>query len=164
MLRIIAFVLSLALANVVTGDDVESDQPQCVINYGKNLADFPCNGYLSTDPKCNNSFLNIVNTSYYHCSEARIFWNYPMQNLTVTIESANYTKSKQLYSVSLTGGMLPTYRIYPNGKEFLITNTTAEKIVEISDENYQVVLKFQGPKRLTFYGAEIEYQVAPVYF
>ncbi|CAF1123352.1 unnamed protein product [Rotaria sordida] len=164
MLRIIVLVLSVALANVVMGDDFESDKPQCVLNYGATLPDFPCDGYLSTDSRCNNSFLNIANTPFCVCSNVSLFWNYPMQNLTITIEAANYAKLKQPYTVSLNDAFnFPVYRVYPNGKEVLISRRTATPVAQRSDENYQVVLKFQGPKRLTFYGASIEYQVAPAY-
>jgi len=87
-----------------------------------------------------------------------------MYNLTVNIEAADYTNLKQPFTVSLSTTLgLPAYRIYPNGQEVFISNTTADQVIQTSDENYQVVLKFQGPNRFSLYGAFIEYQIASNY-
>ncbi|CAF4186866.1 unnamed protein product [Rotaria sp. Silwood2] len=164
MLQIIILVLSLALANFVVGDDFESDEPKCEANYGTNGPEFPCSGSLSTDYRCNSTFLNIFDTPFYNCSNVNIFWDAPRNNLTLTIEAANYTNLKQPFAVSLSNrlGLVPVYRIYSNEQEVLISKTEEKQSVHTSDENYQVVLKFKGPQRFQLYGTFIEYQVAPI--
>ncbi|CAF4428750.1 unnamed protein product, partial [Rotaria sp. Silwood2] len=145
MLRFIVLVLLPVVANVVVGDDLESDEFNCEPRYWTSGPEFPCYGHLSTGFKCNNSFLSISDTPFYDCSNVSLFWNYPMYNWIVNIEAANYTNLKQPFAVTLSNTFgLPAYRIYPNGQEVLISSTTAEQVVQTSDENYQVVLKIQG--------------------
>jgi hypothetical protein len=164
MLRIVILVLSLALANVVAGDDFQSDEPKCEAHYDMSGPAFPCSGSLFTDSRCNNTFVNILDTPFYDCSNVRIFWSAPRNNLTLTIEAANYANLKQSFAVSLSSRSIPVpvYRIYSNGQEVLISKTEETQIVHTSDENYQVVLKFKGPQRFQLYGLFIEYQVAPI--
>ncbi|CAF1463796.1 unnamed protein product [Adineta steineri] len=164
MLRIIILVLSLAIANVVAGDNFESDELKCESNYGTNGPEFPCSGSLSTNYRCNNTFVNIVDTPFYNCSNINIFWDAPRNNLTLTIEAANYTDFKRPFAVSLSSrlGLVPVYRVYSNGEEVLIPKTEEKQSVCTSDENYQVILKFKGPPRFQLYGTFIEYEVAPV--
>ncbi|CAF1580642.1 unnamed protein product [Rotaria magnacalcarata] len=58
----------------------------------------------------------------------------------------------------MMGAISNVYRLI-DGKETEVT-TTASKLIQYADSNYQVVLKLQGPPNLFYYGVFIDYEVA----
>ncbi len=119
-----------------------------------------CSAVLTFSGNCQSMTLNLSNTEYAHCTSNGFFWSYPLNNLTLIIETL-FTEKHQAYTISLNneqlfGAITNIYRIIDN-KEIEIT--THDKIlVQQSDLNYQVILKFQGPTHLGRYGVNIDYE------
>ncbi|CAF1580012.1 unnamed protein product [Didymodactylos carnosus] len=80
----------------------------------------------------------------------------------MTIET-EYTKQRRPFTIyweNTYSAFIPhIYRVV-NEIETEITSED-DKIVQHSDSKYQVILKLQGPEKLTFYGAFLNYEVAP---
>ena len=118
-----------------------------------------CSAVISFSGNCQSMTVNLSQTEYSNCSANQFFWSYPLNNLTLIIETP-MTDKHQAYTIALNneqlaGAITNVYRIV-DGKETEIT--THEKILRLhSDENYQVIVKFQGPTRLSRYGANVDY-------
>lgn len=79
--------------------------------------------------------------------------------MTYVIETS-HTQAHQAYTISLANSPLMqdgarVYRII-NNQETDVTTSDA-RIVQLSDSNYQVILKFQGPLRSIRGGLIIDY-------
>ncbi|UJR20007.1 hypothetical protein I4U23_023141 [Adineta vaga] len=123
-----------------------------------------CSGTITTSRDCKTSKLNLGNTTITTCNPVGLFWSYPTDNLTLTIETL-FTKEHRAYKIvidnkQLSGAISHVYRII-NGKETEVT-TTDEKLFQTSDTNYQVILKLQGPPTIYYYGVFIDYQVIEI--
>jgi hypothetical protein len=59
------------------------------------------------------------------------------------------------------GAFSHVYRVF-NNEETEITTQDA-KLIQYSDSNYQVILKFQGPSHLSLYGVNINYDSVPMF-
>jgi hypothetical protein len=123
-----------------------------------------CNAVVSTSGDCQSSTINLTNTEYAQCSSNNFFWSYPMKNMTFIIETP-LTQSRQGYimyldNVQLSQGISRVFRLF-NNQETEVT-TRGDKLIQYSDTNYQIVLKFEGPDRLSRYGVVINYQTVPM--
>ncbi|CAF1402044.1 unnamed protein product [Adineta ricciae] len=88
-----------------------------------------------------------VDSNVTKCATVSVMWYYPRDNLTLTIETC-FTKKQRPYGIEIDNdellkGIPHVYRIL-GGQETEIT-TTAKSIIQKSDNNFQVVLKLQGP-------------------
>ena len=122
-------IISLVQGTPVTKDTIDSCDAQ-FYSYSS------CSGTISSTGGCKASTLNLGNTIY--------------------------SKKKQAYTIyvdheCLNGAVSHVYRLF-NGQETEVT-TTNSKLIQYSDANYQVILKLQGPPRLTYYGVFINYEV-----
>lgn len=109
----------------------------------------PCTATISAPTGCISTVLNYTDTIFAQCNGVNFFWSQGDNNMTFIIETA-YTQTHQAYNISLANspliqGDLHVYRVN-NGQEIEIT-TRDDKIFQISDSNYQIILKFQGPTR-----------------
>lgn len=123
-----------------------------------NLAD--CSAVISTSGGCSSVTANLTDTVYAKCQTTNFFWSYPLFNLTLIIETS-FTQEKQIYSIDLdnaelAGAITHVYRIYNQNQ---IDITTKDKIItQKSDDNGQIILKFQGPTVLSRYGVNLSYK------
>jgi hypothetical protein len=73
-----------------------------------------------------------------------------------------FTEKQKAYAIYIAneGMMGPVEHIYRliNDQEIEIT-TTDSKLIQYSDSNYQIILKFQSPSEFTYYGVFIDYEV-----
>lgn len=81
--------------------------------------------------------------------------------MTFTIETP-YTQERQPYAIEIDNKQiktysLPMYRIL-DGQEIEL-NSTHDVIVEKSDSNYQVQIKFRAPSTLTYFTFPFPYNV-----
>lgn len=81
--------------------------------------------------------------------------------MTLVLDSP-FTGSQQKYQMSFDNQQIMSavshvYRII-DGEEIDVT-TTEPKLIQTSDDNYQIILKFEGPTSLTRYGLNIVYDV-----
>lgn len=124
-----------------------------------------CSQSISSPAGCKETKFNLSNTNTSKtCTSVNLFWNYPVDNLTTIIETP-FTQKKQAYKLyidneQLTPYISHVYRIL-NGKETEVT-TTDKILIQHSDANYQVILKFQGPPTLYYYGVFINYNITVV--
>ncbi|CAF3997688.1 unnamed protein product, partial [Rotaria sp. Silwood1] len=88
-------------------------------------------------------------------------WAYPMNNFTIIIE-APFTQQLQSYSIAIDNALIKesdirVYRIL-DGREIEV-KSTGDVIVQNSDSNYQVILKFQAPSTIGLYVLPFNYKV-----
>ncbi|CAF1159354.1 unnamed protein product [Rotaria magnacalcarata] len=108
---------------------------------------------------CQSATLDLTNSDLVKsCSSVDLFWNYPVGNLTLTIGPSQH-KPYTVYidNEKLTPYFSHVYRIF-NGQETDVT-TIDQKLIQYSDSNNQIILKFQGPSTLFYYGVFIEYDI-----
>ena len=120
-----------------------------------------CTATVSFPGGCSSSTANLTNTDYARCKTISFFWSYPQNNLTLIIETP-FTSTRQPYTVyfdneQLMSGVLHVYRLF-NNQETEVT-TRDKKLIQYSDSNYQIILKLQGPSRLSRYGVNVDYEV-----
>jgi hypothetical protein len=118
-----------------------------------------CQAVISFSGDCYSSQVNLSDTEYSQCTSNQFFWSYPLNNMTLIIETS-FTRSRQAYWISvdnqaLQGAVSHVYRIY-NGQETDVSVFTP-KLVQYSDPNYQIILKFEGPTSLGRYGVNVNY-------
>jgi len=124
-----------------------------------------CSGIIESNGTCQESKLNLGNTNISTCTSVELFWTYPIDNLTITIETP-FTQKQQAYTIyinneKLQGAIPHIFRVF-NGQETEVT-TTDKRLIQYSDVNYQVILKFQAPPKLTYFGVFINYEVTKMY-
>ena len=126
--------------------------------------------HMIEDGKCNISFpkgtgpqvFNLAKTKLSESKDAvEIFWSYPMNILTMIIETG-YTPEQQAYAIafdaeSMAQDVKRMYRIV-NGEEIEIKAEAGKYMLE-SDSNGQVVVKLHSWPRMTTYGTSIRYQI-----
>ncbi|UJR07733.1 hypothetical protein I4U23_012017 [Adineta vaga] len=119
-----------------------------------------CSATISFSGECYSSKIDLKDTEYAKCTTNAFFWSYPVNNMTLVIET-KFTQQRQPYSINLDntqlkGAILHVYRVF-NNQETEIT-TQDKVLVQRSDSNYQVILKFQAPTQLSRYGVQIDYK------
>jgi hypothetical protein len=111
---------------------------------------------------CNSSTLTLDNSKFAKlCSSVSLFWSYPTNNLTTIIETP-YTQPRQPFTIHLHSRQLKPqishiYRL-SQGQENE-RKTIGNTMIERSDSNYQIILKFQAATTLTFQGVFIAYEL-----
>ncbi|CAF2863196.1 unnamed protein product [Rotaria sp. Silwood2] len=122
-----------------------------------------CDIRVGTPSSCQKSTLNLAESKLASCKSGSIFWSYPMNTLIVTIETP-FSQKRQPFSIRLENEQMKlaisrVCQVSPQGSTELqpIGNIITAK----SDSNYQVVLKFEAPPKLTFFGVLIKYTVVP---
>lgn len=153
----IFFLAIFNSANVINAGALNNDS--CVpYTYQYN----PCYATVAFDFQCPTSTLDLGQyQNLTACSSVELFWSYPMNNFTIVFQTL-WTEQHQPYTIRLQARSLK-----PQIRHLYRINEGVEKEVKIrgkvirekSDKNYQVILKFQAPKRLQFYGVFIEYNV-----
>nr|BAJ97444.1 predicted protein [Hordeum vulgare subsp. vulgare] len=113
-----------------------------------------CAGTISFSGYCYSSKIELHDTEFAKCTGVYFFWSYPLNNMTLVIETP-FTQKRQAFTVSLktealAGAVSHVYRIIDD-KETDVT-TREPVLAQDSDANYQVILKFQGPTHLSRYG------------
>jgi hypothetical protein len=94
----------------------------------------------------------------------KFFWSYPKRNLTLIIETP-FTQKQQTYAIRVNiGAIQPSishiYRLLEDQETEVIFHD--DTFTEKSDSNYQVVLKFEGPPTLQYYGVFINYNITQI--
>ncbi len=119
----------------------------------------PCTGTLIVSRSCESASFHFEPTPYKLCDAIYFMWSYPLNNLTLIIETS-FTQRHQSYSILLRN--LPDYDIRKyiivNGKETEI-KSMEEIIVLHSDSDYQIQLKLQADTTISYYGFPIFYNV-----
>ena len=160
MLQILALILSLILASTASQHD-------CQAKAGFANKNRPCIGSLyGISNECRSRYINIADTAFYKCSSVHIQWDNPMHNLTITIESADFTPSKIPFIVTFEGflGIVPhIYRVDSNGKETEIATASSvpagNNHIQKSDQNFRVILKLQFENRPSMFLVMINYKI-----
>ena len=121
-----------------------------------------CESRLSIPRPCVSATLNLGATNLKTCTDVRLSWDYPTNNLTMVIETP-FTQQRQPYAVNLDsywvfGGT--TYRVL-DGKEIQLKSED-KALPQKSDSNYQVIFKLQFPPSLTLYVLFFNYNVTKV--
>ena len=110
---------------------------------------------------CQSATINLGTTDLKACAAVGLMWSYPTNNLTITIETS-FTEQAHAYSIDIDNSQIKDYtiRIYRvrDGQEVEIKSTD-DRIVLNSDANYQIILKFQGPPSIFYYGFPLSYTV-----
>ncbi len=124
----------------------------------------PCDGSISVPRSCESATANLTATRFESCDKVHVTWAYPMNNLTIIIATPQ-TRQHQPYAIHFDNRNfklypLPIYRIL-DGKETEII-TTDDVIVQNSDSNYQIILKFQAETTISYYVSFIHYNVTQV--
>lgn len=99
------------------------------------------------------------------CTSVEIFWSYPTNNLTLVIKTSA-TPARQPFRIRLAQQQLNSvishvYRVVRNQETELKASNDGSSVVR-SDSDYRVVVKFQGPSKLMFYGVFIKYDVLKI--
>lgn len=115
-----------------------------------------CSGTIIVSRSCQSAFVHLGNTSFKSCDHVYFMWSYPLNNLTMIIQ----TKFSEEYQIHLDNE--PSYDIkkyqIENGKEIRL-NSTAEFVTIKSDSNFQIKIKFQADTTISYYGFPIVYNV-----
>ena len=124
----------------------------------------PCHGIISVPGSCTSATARLATTTLKSCDAVGINWGYPMNNLTIIIETP-FTQQRQPYAIHIDNWFfklypLPMYRIL-DGKETEI-KITDDPIVQKSDSNYQVIIKLQADTTIGYYLAIFNYNATKV--
>ena len=119
-----------------------------------------CKAVISFSGDCYSTIVNMSNTEYANCTSNTFFWSYPRNNMTLIIDT-QFTQKRQPYTIyldneQLMAAMSHIYRIF-NNQETEIT-TKDRTLIQYSDVNHQIILKFQSPTQLSRYGVNIDYK------
>ncbi|CAF1313266.1 unnamed protein product [Didymodactylos carnosus] len=146
-------------ATVYAAPAIDDDGIECKPSISS-MTEYPCFGTLQF--QCPSASFNIGKTQYVTCSDIQLFWSYNVGNLTMTIET-EFTEQRQPFIIlfandsTFRNQMPHFYRIIDGVETEIVTKD--EQIILTSDENYQVIMKFQAPANLMFYGASLNYKV-----
>jgi hypothetical protein len=101
----------------------------------------------------------ITNQKLINCTEASIFWNYPMNNLTSVFSSKEnkpfqfcLINSNQIYND------IPVYRVEEN-QETRVVKSDDNVCMQSDSLTNTVTLRFVGPKQMKYYGVFIQYSI-----
>ncbi|CAF1218918.1 unnamed protein product [Didymodactylos carnosus] len=111
-----------------------------------------CESRLFIPQPCDSATLELGATNFKTCTDVRLSWDYPTNNLTMIIETP-FTQQRQPYAVNLDSYWMfggKTYRVL-DGKETEL-KSDGKAAPQKSDSNYQVIFKLQFPPSLTLYG------------
>ena len=115
-----------------------------------------CSGTIIVSRTCQSAFVHLGNTSMKTCDQVYLMWSYPLNNLTMIIE----TKFHQNYQIRFANQ--PDYEIekylIESGREIPI-KFKEEFITLKSDSDYQIQLKLQAQTSISYYGFPIVYNV-----
>lgn len=106
---------------------------------------------------CHSATLDLTKSEFTKsCNNVTLFWSYPVDNLTITFGNGHNTPFTMAIPTEYLLAALPhIYRII-DGRETEVT-TTKPELIQTSDSNNHIILKFQGPPALYFYGVFINY-------
>ncbi|CAF0909595.1 unnamed protein product [Rotaria sp. Silwood1] len=124
----------------------------------------PCWSSVVVPRSCESATLNLGMTRFKSCNKVGLMWSYPLHNLTVTIETL-FTEKRQPYAINIDNSLIKDYSIgiyrIIDGHETEVKSKD-DVIVQNSDSNYQIILKFQGPSTIYYYGFPFNYDVTPL--
>ena len=154
MLSAVSFLVLLSIGLIQTAT---IGQESCEAEVYNSTA--PCTGLIRTPHSCNESTVHIAKTSFKSCNAVDLTWMYPINNLTVIIETP-YTQQHQSYALHINNRQIrwsdfSLYRIL-NGHETQI-KSIADIVIQQSDANDQVILKFQAETTISVYILPINY-------
>lgn len=118
---------------------------------------------MFTSRECNSSTFDLADIeASKSCNSVDIFWSSPINNLTVIIET-KFTQERQPYSIELQNKRLSpqishVYQVSENGIDTEL-QPEGDIITVQSNANYQVILTFQAPTELIFFGTPIKYNI-----
>lgn len=145
-------LLSIGLAQAIPIED-EPCKAQIYNSSGS------CSGMIRAPYTCKSTIADLATTGFESCDTVDFSWAYPLNNLTIFVVTP-FTQHRQPYAIHFDNRPfkeypMPIYRIL-DGKETEI-KTMDDFIVEKSDPNYQVVLKFQAQTSVSYYLSFIRY-------
>lgn len=125
-----------------------------------------CYFSLYVNMQCKSAVFRFTETSFTKsCDSPTIFWGYPMNNLTLIIDTS-YTAKRQAYALRLDAKQIfpSSFRVYQVQKTNCDTPLAENNgiMTAKSGPDFQVALKFQGPKQLSLFGVFIKYSVVRV--
>ena len=146
----IAFVQAIPVKN-------ELCQAQVFDNPGS------CQSTIRMPQSCNSSTLNLEGTQFASCTDVRLSWNYPVNNLTIIMKTP-FTLRNQPYAVHIDTYYMGGIRLYRirDGKETEVKSTD-NAIVQLSDSNHEVILKLQAASTLSLYVLFFNYKVTKIF-
>lgn len=147
------FIIILSLITIVHNAAI-AENPTCIAEVDKFSQ---CAADISAPFGCKSTVLNFTNTGFAQCQGVNFFYASGANNMTLIIETS-FTQQRQPYYLSLANSpimeiILHVYRIIDN-QEIDITTRNAT-LVQKSDSNYQIILKFQGPPVSTRGGVHV---------
>lgn len=156
MLSTVSFLVLLSIGLIHTTPIVEES---CEAELYNRTA--PCNGLIWVTKPCKEATAHLATTSFKSCDVVALIWAYPINNLTVIIETP-FTQQHQPYAIHINNKQIRSsdfslYRIL-NGHETKI-KSIEDIIVQQSDSNYQVILKVQAETIESLYILPINYNV-----
>jgi hypothetical protein len=121
----------------------------------------PCSSSVVVSRSCTSATLDLGETRFKTCTEVYLFWAYPMNNLTITVVTP-FTKERHPCAINIQNVIIKDYDVgmyrILDGQEIDI-KTTDDIIVQKSDSNYQIVLKFKAQPTISYYGFPLNYKV-----
>ena len=159
VLLVTVVVEPIVLGIPVTDNGI--DEP-CEAELWENDAPYECSAVVSVRGECVAATLHLDRSKVSKlCTSVSLFWSYPVDNLTITIETP-FTQKQQAYTLEFDNEQIMSYisHVYRfiDGKETEVT-THDSKLIQHSDSKYQIILKLEGPPTLTYYGVFVHYNV-----
>ncbi|CAF2517664.1 unnamed protein product [Rotaria sp. Silwood2] len=155
LLTVILFVL--LPVGLIQGTPIVKESCEATVLPSEN----PCWSSVILSRSCESGTFDLGATSFKSCDKVGFMWSYPLHNLTVTIETP-FTQKHQPYAINIDNTLIKDYsiRIYRiiDGHETEVKSRD-DVIVQNSDSNYQIILKFQGPSTIYYYGFPFNYNV-----
>lgn len=156
MLSTISFFVFLSIGIAQAIPTVNDSCEVQIYNTGS-----PCAGLINVPRTCQSATADLATTTYKSCDAVDITWAYPIDNLTIIVETP-FTQRQQSYAIHIDNRYfkeypLPIYRII-DGHETEI-KTTDDTIVQKSDSNYQVIMKLQAETTISYYISIFRYNV-----
>ncbi|CAF0943575.1 unnamed protein product [Rotaria sordida] len=146
MLSIIAFLVLIAAILIHSTPIIQESCTVKILN-----SSLPCWTGITSPRTCKSAILNLGDTKYKSCTTVGLgWWSDSTNSLTINIETP-FTQERQPYSIYLNNEQLKQFKDYDvkiyrilNGQETELISSD-DVIIQSSDSNYQVILKFQGP-------------------
>ena len=100
----------------------------------------------------------VTNMKLHNCSEANIFWNYPMNNLTIvfTVPQSKPFQFCLINSDSIYDD-IPVYRV--TSSQETKVGKSSEKVCMQSDSTNSLTLKLVGPPKMKYYGVFVDFSI-----
>src|SRR5689334_7785285 len=67
-----------------------------------------CSGLIVASRSCNESTANLSKTRFELCDAVDLTWSYPMNNLTIIVETP-FTQQHQPYAININNGFFKEY-------------------------------------------------------